>query len=149
MPRTVQEVALATGPTETRERILRSLQSHGFEILPQSSTGQPIDYPFRSFHARLDEDTLKAIADLTRGEYFRALERNSAAYAPILEVDETPARRARAAGAVAAGITGAGPAILALVKPAHVESVARALDDGEAEVRVASLNTVESREVTP
>ena len=53
MPRTVQEVALATGPTETRERILRSLQSHGFEILPQSSTGQPIDYPFRSFHARL------------------------------------------------------------------------------------------------
>ncbi len=84
-----------------------------------------------------------------RGEYFRALERNSAAYAPILEVDESPARRARAAGAVAAGITGAGPAILALAKPAHVESVARALDDGEAEVRVASLNTVESREVAP
>ncbi len=83
------------------------------------------------------------------GEYFRALEVNSEAYAPLLEVDENPAKRARAAGAVAAGITGAGPAILALVKPAHVEAVTQALQDGESEVRVASLNTLESREVAP
>lgn len=82
-----------------------------------------------------------------RGEYFRALEVNSAAYAPVLEIDEEPARRARAAGAMAAGITGAGPAILALVKPAHVEAVVHALHDGDSEVRVASLNTLESREV--
>lgn len=82
-----------------------------------------------------------------RGDYFRALEVNSAAYAPVLEIDEAPARRARAAGAVAAGITGAGPAILALTKPAHVQAVVRALADGESEVRVASLNTLESREV--
>lgn len=82
-----------------------------------------------------------------QGEYFRALELNSAAYAPLLDIDETPARRARAAGAMAAGVTGAGPAILALVKPAHVDAVARALADGESEVRVTSLNTLESREV--
>ncbi len=82
-----------------------------------------------------------------QGDYFHAIEVNSAAYAPILEVDEAPARRARAAGAMAAGITGAGPAILALVKPAHVEAVAHAIADGESEVRVASLNTLESREV--
>ncbi len=79
--------------------------------------------------------------------YFQALELNSAAYAPILEIDEAPARRARAAGAMAAGITGAGPAILALAKPGHVDAVARALQDGESEVRVASLNVLESREV--
>ncbi len=82
-----------------------------------------------------------------KGDYFHALERNSAAYAPLLEIDEEPARRARAAGAMAAGITGAGPAILALVKPAHVEAVTHALQDGESEIRVASLNTLESREV--
>jgi shikimate kinase len=82
-----------------------------------------------------------------QGEYFRALELNSAAYAPVLDIDETPARRARAAGAMAAGVTGAGPAILALVKPAYVDDVALALDDGESEVRVTSLNTLESREV--
>ena len=84
-----------------------------------------------------------------QGDYFHALELNSAAYAPILEIDETPARRARAAGAMAAGITGAGPAILALAKPGHVDAVSRALQDGESEVRVASLNTLESREVAP
>lgn len=82
-----------------------------------------------------------------QGEYFRALELNSAAYAPVLDIDETPARRARASGAMAAGVTGAGPAILALVKPAHVDAVAHALDDGESEVRITSLNTLESREV--
>ena len=82
-----------------------------------------------------------------RGDYFRAIEVNSAAYAPVLGVDETPAVRARAAGATAAGITGAGPAIIALTKPAHVDAVRGALADGESEVRVVSLNTLESREV--
>jgi len=81
------------------------------------------------------------------GDYFRALEVNSAAYAPLLGVDETPAIRARAAGAKAAGITGTGPSILALVKPADVDAVRQAMDDGSSEVRVVSLNTVESREV--
>jgi shikimate kinase len=82
-----------------------------------------------------------------RGDYFRAIETNSAAYAPLLGIDETPAVRARAAGAMAAGITGTGPAIIALAKPAHVDVVRRALDDGVSEVRVVGLNTTESREV--
>jgi len=81
------------------------------------------------------------------GDYFRALEVNSAAYAPLLGVDETPAIRARAAGAKAAGITGTGPAILALAEPALVDSVRKAMDDGSSEIRVVSLNMVESREV--
>jgi shikimate kinase len=82
-----------------------------------------------------------------RGDYFRALELNSAAYAPLLAVDETPAIRARAAGAKAAGISGTGPSIVALVEPANVDAVRQAMDDGSSEVRVVSLNNVESREV--
>ena len=81
------------------------------------------------------------------GDYFRALEVNSAAYAPLLGVDETPAIRARAAGAKAAGITGTGPSILALTQPAQQDVVRRAMDDGSSEVRVVRMNTVESREV--
>ncbi|HLQ41896.1 MAG TPA: shikimate kinase [Thermoplasmata archaeon] len=81
------------------------------------------------------------------GDFFGALEANSAAYAPLLGVDEAPAIRARAAGAKAAGITGTGPAILALADQAHMDGVRRAMDDGSCEVRVVSLNTVESREV--
>jgi shikimate kinase len=113
--------------------------------IPRRSITKPslVAKDFSPIRAQVDEAYRLAL----QGEYFRALEVNSAAYAPILEVDETPARRARAAGAMAAGITGAGPAILALVKPAHVEAVAQALHDGDSEVRVASLNTVESREV--
>lgn len=81
------------------------------------------------------------------GDYFHALEKNSAAYAKILEVDETPAIRARAAGAMAAGITGAGPAIIALTKPIYVDAVTKALAAEDAEVRAVSLNTMEAREV--
>ncbi len=99
---------------------------------------------FTVIRAKVDEAYRLAL----QGDYFHALEVNSAAYGPVLDIDEAPARRARAAGAVAAGISGAGPAILALVKPAHVEAVVRSLTDGESEIRVASLNTVESREVT-
>jgi len=89
----------------------------------------------------------KAFRLALSGDYFRALEVNSAAYAPLLGVDETPAIRARAAGAKAAGITGTGPSILALTQPAQLDVVRQAMDDGSSEVRVVSLNTVESREV--
>jgi len=82
-----------------------------------------------------------------RGDYFRAMEANSAAYAPVLGVDETPAVRARQAGAIAAGISGTGPAIIALVRPPHIEPVRKALEESASDVRVVRLNTVESPEV--
>jgi len=82
-----------------------------------------------------------------RGDYFRAMEANSAAHAPVLGVDETPAVRARQAGAIAAGISGTGPAIIALVRPPHIEPVRKALEESASDVRVVRLNTVESPEV--
>jgi shikimate kinase len=101
------------------------------------------DVDFSSIRPQVDEAFRLAL----RGDYFRAMEANSAAYAPVLGIDETPAVRARAAGATAAGITGAGPAIVALTKPGHVGAVHAALTDGESEIRIVSLNTLESREV--
>lgn len=98
---------------------------------------------FSPIRARV-EDAFKLALD---GDYFHAMELNSAAYAKVLEVDETPAIRARAAGAVAAGITGAGPAIIALTKPTYVDAVARALAADDAEVRAVPMNTIEAREV--
>jgi shikimate kinase len=82
-----------------------------------------------------------------RGDYFRAMELNSTAYAPLLGVDETPAVQARSAGAVAAGITGAGPAVVALTKPSRADAVRKAMDDGEAEVRIVGLHVGEPRQV--
>ena len=82
-----------------------------------------------------------------RGDYFRAMEANSAAYASVLRVDETPAVRAREAGAIAAGISGTGPAIIALVRPPYIEPVRKALEESGSDVRVVRLNTVDSPEV--
>jgi len=82
-----------------------------------------------------------------RGDYFRAMEANSAAYASVLGVDEAPAVRVREAGAIAAGISGTGPAIIALVRPPHVEPVRKAMEESASDVRVVRLNTVESRAV--
>jgi shikimate kinase len=98
---------------------------------------------FRSIRPLVEEAFHLAL----RGDYFRAMELNSRAYAPLLGVDEAPAARARAAGAVAAGITGAGPAIVALAKLSRAEAVHKAMDDGESEVRIVGLHTIESREV--
>ena len=98
---------------------------------------------FSSIRATVEDAFRLAV----RGDYFRALEMNSAAYAFVLDIDETPAIRARAAGAVAAGISGAGPSIIALAKPGRADSVRKAIDDGDAEVRIVGLNTIESREV--
>jgi len=78
-----------------------------------------------------------------RGDYFHAIEANSAAYAPLLVVDETPAHRARAAGALAAGITGTGPAILALAKRDRAQRVREAMEDGESEIRIVELSPIE------
>jgi shikimate kinase len=82
-----------------------------------------------------------------RGDHFRAMELNSTAYAHLLGVDEAPAVRARSAGAVAAGITGAGPAVVSLTKPSRADAVRKAMDDGDAEVRILGLHTIEPRQV--
>jgi shikimate kinase len=98
---------------------------------------------FSSIRAQVEDAFRLAL----QGDYFQAIEVNSAAYAKVLEIDETPAVRARSAGAMAAGITGAGPAIIALTKPTYVEAVAKALAADDAEVRAVPMNTIEAREV--
>ena len=82
-----------------------------------------------------------------RGDYFRAMEANSRAYAPVLGVSEAPAIRAREAGALAAGISGTGPAIIALAERSEVEPVRDAMAEPASVVRIVPLNNIESREV--
>src|SRR5437870_1695461 len=75
------------------------------------------------------------------------MEANSRAYAPVLGVSEAPAIRAREAGALAAGISGTGPAIIALAERSEVEPVRDAMAEPASAVRVVPLNNIESREV--
>src|SRR3989442_14984717 len=64
-----------------------------------------------------------------RGEYFRAMDTNSGAYAAVLGGGEAAAVRARGAGALAAGISGPGPAIIALAERSELQPVQEALSE--------------------
>lgn len=84
------------------------------------------------------------------GEYAKAMELNSKACARVLNLSEEVAEFARTAGAVAAGITGTGPATVALVEKAGAHELAKALRDGfEGTVLIADINDVPAREVVP
>jgi len=94
--------------------------------------------------ARLDfsgiaGDVQAAVELALRGDYPAAMNANGAAYARVLDVDPEVADRARRSGAVAASVSGTGPATVALGPRRRATEIARALGDGEAEVRVVGL----------
>jgi len=69
------------------------------------------------------EEVARAFALAASGDVAQAITLNGRAYAPIVGVDNTPADRALAAGAWAAGMTGTGPAIAVLVAAEEREAV--------------------------
>lgn len=83
------------------------------------------------------------------GSYLKALELNSSAYAPVLDVSEDAAELARKKGALAAGITGTGPATAILVERSKSEAVRVALTDLGGEIIITSINMIKAKEVVP
>jgi shikimate kinase len=61
-----------------------------------------------------------------RGNVFGALTLNGLLYSGALGYDPTIALDALAAGALAAGLTGTGPAVVAIAKPGRVKDIKRA-----------------------
>jgi shikimate kinase len=93
---------------------------------------------------------VEAAFDLAmKGEFLRAMELNSAAYAEILDVPEDAAHAARGAGALAAGISGTGPATAAVARKADAKSVEDAMSRLGGKVIVTRPNDVPSRKVVP
>jgi len=100
------------------------------------------------FAERID-DFENALSLVVRGEYPEAMALNSRATARALDLsDEAPAA-ARKAGAFAAGITGTGPASVALCRRDRIKEVEKALSAFDGGVIHASLNSTPSREVVP
>lgn len=89
----------------------------------------------------------RAFADALAENYGPAIERNSRAYCRVLGIDPAPAGRARRAGALAAGLTGTGPAFFALCHPTDALEVARAMASESSETRVVPLNATKAPEV--
>lgn len=100
---------------------------------------------FHSISNKVDE----AVSLALKGEYLKAMEVNSRAYAEVLGVSEEAADVARKAGAIAAGISGTGPAIAAVVRPTDAKKVVEALSRLEGRVIVTRPNDVPAREVVP
>lgn len=84
-----------------------------------------------------------------RGQYLRALEANSKAYARLLPWDESVASAASSAGALAAGMSGTGPATVAVCGRGEAGSVRKAMGRFEGRVIDAHVNDTSAREVAP
>jgi len=84
-----------------------------------------------------------------RGEYLRALEANSKAYARVLPWDEDVAAAALNAGALAAGMSGTGPATVAVCARGEAGHVRKAMGRFEGAVLTAHVNDTNAREVVP
>lgn len=99
---------------------------------------------FSSIRDRVDH----AIDLALKGEYLKAMEANSKAYAKILDVSEDIAELARKKGALAAGISGTGPATIALCSRSEAGEVLKAFQKEEGAVIRARMNETPAREVT-
>jgi len=84
-----------------------------------------------------------------RGEYLKAMELNSRAYAKILDVSEEVAETARRKGALGAGISGTGPATTVVCSRADVGDLTKVLDKFDGKVLRARINNTPAREVVP
>lgn len=91
----------------------------------------------------------EAIRLALAGEYTRAMELNSSACSKILDISEGPAELARDNGAVAAGVSGTGPATVALVRPEDTERLVQAMESLDGELIRAHINDTPSKEVVP
>jgi shikimate kinase len=84
---------------------------------------------------RVDTTLFKPVEPLMRlahrlaleGEEWTAMTLNGLAVSTALGISTKPAVEALRAGAIAAGVSGKGPAVAAVVEPMHVESVRRAI----------------------
>lgn len=97
----------------------------------------------------ITEKVEHALSLAMNGEYLKAMELNSRAYSKVLDVSEDIAVLARKNGALAAGISGTGPATVALCQPGEAGAVFNALQKEEGTVLRARINEVPAREVTP
>lgn len=91
----------------------------------------------------------KAFNLALRGEYLKAMELNSRAYSKVLDVPEDIADLARKNGALAAGISGTGPATAIVCDRAEEGDLLHALAREEGTVLKAHVNDTPAREVVP
>ncbi|MGQ9587141.1 MAG: shikimate kinase [Thermoplasmata archaeon] len=99
--------------------------------------------------SKIEKNIEKAFDLALKGEFLRAMELNSRAYAKVLDVSEEVADLARKKGALAAGISGTGPATVIICDRAEAGDIMSALRRQEGSVLVAKVNDTPAKEVVP
>lgn len=95
------------------------------------------------------KDVEKALKLALRGEYLKAMEVNSRAYSNVLDVSEDVADIARRNGALAAGISGTGPATAIVCNRGEVGQIVNAVQKGGGSILRAHINDIPAPEVVP
>jgi shikimate kinase len=111
--------------------------------------------PRKSYTKDVDRSRMRAIAPLSesafrevlRGNVWTALTMNGLACSAAFGQDPTIVIEVLKAGALAAGISGTGPAISILAKEENVESVRRVLETAEGEIIESAINHKEARAI--
>ena len=109
--------------------------------------------PEKAYTADSDVNRLRTVKPLVevaydeavKGNFWVALSLNGVIYSSALGFDASVALDALAAGAVAAGLCGKGPAVTAVVSSDKIDSVKTALQRHEGEVLQARLNHEKAR----
>jgi shikimate kinase len=88
-----------------------------------------------------------AYKEALNGNYWAALTLNGLIYSSALGYDSSPAVDALTAGALAAGLSGTGPAVTAIVAKNKVNDVKQAWQNNEADILEAQINLDKARVV--
>lgn len=133
-----------------------------FEILKQSPMDEDLELVIHVPDRRIEKRSVKGL-DFTRiqkqvdkafdlameGQFLKAMELNSRAYSRVLDVSEDIAELARKNGALAAGISGTGPATVAVCERGKAGPLAARLREENGTVLTARMNHTPAREVAP
>jgi len=110
----------------------------------------------KTYTASSDVERIKALAPVVKiaykealkGKHWAALTLNGLIYSSALGYDSTPAVDALTAGALAAGLSGTGPAVTAIVQEEKVDSVKAVWQKHEGEILEAKINQEKARVVS-
>jgi shikimate kinase len=95
------------------------------------------------------KDVEKAFELALAGDHLKAMELNSRAYSRVLDVSEEVAQDARKNGALAAGISGTGPATAIVCEASAVGKITGAIEKHGGTVLRAHINDTPATEVVP
>lgn len=91
------------------------------------------------------QDVSKAFDLSLKGEYWKAMTLNGALHSKSLGLNPRPAESALTSGALAAGLSGTGPAVAAVCKQDYVKEIKTSWQQLPGEVKITTVNNIKAK----